>query len=440
MNRPKPPARSRRLFLPLLIAGVLPRLLPAAVVGTNTPAQPLSATRVATLPPAIRGDWETYLRRSGRQLEADRAFLQAELRRQHLQQSSPPPPSRGVRSIPLDQPAAWYSGAEACRIADNIVSFQTPAGGWSKNLDVSLHPRAPGEHFAPDNSSRFLGSNDNDVAGDVAWHYVGTFDNDATVSELRYLAKVVTALSAKAPAAYRQAFLRGLDFILAAQYPNGGWPQVWPLEGGYHDAITYNDDAMVNVLRLLREVSESRPEYGFVPAKARRHAALAVKRGHQCVLDTQVVAGGRRTIWCQQHDPLTLQPASARNYEMPSLASAESAQLMRFLMELPKPDAATVAAVHAAAAWFRQTAIPDVDYRDPDGNGRRLVHAAGSGPLWARYYDLVTQRPIFGERDKTIHDTVDEISKERRNGYGWYRDTPREALTLYADWAKAHPQ
>ena len=39
------------------------------------------------------------------------------------------------------------------------------------------------------------------------------------------------------------AVLRGLDYTFAAQFPNGGWPQVWPLEGGYHDAITFNDGA-----------------------------------------------------------------------------------------------------------------------------------------------------------------------------------------------------
>jgi PelA/Pel-15E family pectate lyase len=33
-------------------------------------------------------------------------------------------------------------------------------------------------------------------------------------------------------------------YLLAAQFPNGGWPQVWPLEGGYHDAVTFNDNAV----------------------------------------------------------------------------------------------------------------------------------------------------------------------------------------------------
>jgi PelA/Pel-15E family pectate lyase len=68
-----------------------------------------------------------------------------------------------------------------------------------------------------------------------------------------------------------------------------------------------------------------------------------------------------------------------------------------------------------------------------------LVEAPGNGPLWARFYEIGKNRPIFGERDKTIHDNVNEISKERRNGYAWYRDTPAKALERYASWRKEFP-
>jgi PelA/Pel-15E family pectate lyase len=349
------------------------------------------------------------------------------------------------------------------RIADIILSFQTPAGGWSKNLDMSSHRRAPGEHFAPGNASRYLGHGDFDEPLNENWHYVGTFDNDATTTQLRYLTKVIAALKSSAVQPYRKAFLHGLDYVFAAQYPNGGWPQVWPLEGGYHDAITFNDDAMINVLRLLRDVAEGKEDFAFVPAIARKLAAASVRRGIECILAAQIVVQAektdaarageelgigrigqsgrmeRRTVWCQQHDPLTLAPASARNYEMPSLVSAESAQIALFLMELPNPDRETAAAIRAAAAWFDKTKIYDVAFGFTAGEGRRLVSAPGNGPLWSRYYEIGSDRPIFGDRDKTIHDTVEEISQERRNGYGWFRDTPQRALERYAAWEKEHP-
>jgi PelA/Pel-15E family pectate lyase len=424
----------------LLIALALgaARLLPAAIIGTNPPAQPLTAERIAALPAAQRPAWKEYLERSDRQLRADQSFLQKEMGEHGIRESVVPPPGSAARSIPLNKPAAWYGGAEGRRVADIVVSFQTPAGGWSKNLDLSRHPRAPGEGFAPNNSSRYLGQVDFDTPHDTNWNYVGTFDNDATTTQLRYLAKAIAAVGPLRGTRYRAAFLRGLDYIFAAQYPNGGWPQVWPLQGGYHDAITFNDGAMISVLSLLRDVSEATNEFAFVPGRTRALAVASFKRGIDCILASQITVDGRRTVWCQQHNPLTLQPASARNYEMPSQAAGESAGIMMFLMRLPKPSPQVVASVRAAAAWFEKTRIFDVAFRRAGDDGRRLAPAPGNGPLWARYYEIGTDRPIFGDRDKSIHDNVNEISLERRNGYSWYGDAPKRALDQYALWIKAH--
>ena len=62
-----------------------------------------------------------------------------------------------------------------------------------------------------------------------------------------------------------------------------------------------------------------------------------------------------------------------------------------------------------------------------------------SSPLWARYYEIGSDRPIFGDRDKTIHDVVDEISRERRDSYAWFSDGPNEALKQFVKWSEAHP-
>ena len=320
-----------------------------------------------------------------------------------------------------------------------MVSFQTPAGGWGKNLDMTQSPRRPGEQFSGDSISIHLSPGDHDTPRDLHWSCVGTFDNSATMTQLRYLAKVTSALTPAESVRYRAAFLRGLDYIFCAQYPNGGWPQVWPLQGGYHDAITYNDEAMINMLELLHEVAEGRNEFAFVPQQTRTLAATRVQQGIQCILATQIVIHGRRTVWCQQHDPLTLQPTSARNYEMPSQCDSESAAAMIFLMKSPNPDAKTVTAVHAAAAWFEKTGLRDLAFKTVGEDGRQLVPEPGGNRIWARYYEIGSDRPLFGDRDKTIHDTLNEISKERRNGYGWFNSTPLRALQIYAAWKEEHP-
>ncbi len=416
-------------------------LASAAVIGTNPPALSLTAERIDALPASQQKIWKEYLARSDEQLRADQAFLQKELIEHKVQSPIIPPSGRSASSLPLDKPADWYGGSNALRIADIVVSFQTPAGGWSKNLDMSLHPRAPGEAFAPDNRSRALGLADFDTPHNTNWNYVGTFDNDATMTQLRFLAKVITAAGPDHSAPYRKAFLHGLVYITTAQYPNGGWPQVWPLEGGYHDTITYNDDAVVNLLSLLRDVARGATnEFAFVPLSARMMAANDLRRGVDCLLATQITVDGHLTVWCQQHDPLTLQPASGRNYEMPSQVSSESAEIMLLLMSLTRPSPQIITAVHAAAAWFEKTKIPDMAFQRNDAGERRLVHQAGSGPIWARYYEIGTDRPIFGDRDKTIHDKLEEISRERQRGYAWYRETPKRALEEYAVWSKTHPK
>ncbi|HEU6447139.1 MAG TPA: pectate lyase [Verrucomicrobiae bacterium] len=422
-----------RVFLLLLVFNFSAPIF-ASVIWTNPPSQPLTAKRIALLPGSQQPEWEKYLQNSERQKQADQKFLQKEMREHGITNSIVPPESRGVKSIPLDAREGWYRGAEARRIADIVISFQTPAGGWSKNLDLSKHVRTPGEQFAPDNNSVYLSNGDFDVA--PAWDYVGTFDNDATISEMRFLAKVISENPADKNESYRASFLRGLDYIFAAQYPDGGWPQVWPLQGGYHDGVTFNDDAMCNILQLLQGIATNQDGFAFVPKNYREHAVQSLSRGIDCVLATQIIVNGQRTVWCQQYDPLTLKPTSARNYEMPSEASSESAKLMQFLMSLPEPDSNVVVAVDGAAAWFEKTAIRDRAFKYYKSEGRRLIAAPGKGPIWPRYCEIGTDQPIFGDRDKTIHDNLDDISKERRDGYAWFNDNPKRMLEHYRNWKK----
>ncbi len=409
----------------------------AAIIGTNSASAPLSQDRINLLPKKERAPWNDYLARSGKQSRADRAFFWKELQHSKTNSIIAPPAGRGTRGISLDNNADWYHSEAALRIADIIISFQTPAGGWSKNLDMTAHRRAPGEHFAQGNLNKFSNPDDLDLPHDPNWNYVGTYDNGATITQLRYLAKVATALDEKKARSYQRSFSRGLDYIFASQYPNGGWPQVWPLQGGYHDAVTFNDGAMTAILDLLSDVVEGKPDFAFVSKTERRRATESLKRGLACVLATQVVANGKPTAWCQQYDELTLQPTSARNYEMPSLSSGESAGVMLFLMRRPNPDSNTVTAVRAAAEWFKKVAIHDKAYRRTDA-GRNLMDAPGAGPLWSRYYNLVDHQSIFGDRDKTIHDTVGEISRERRDGYAWFTDAPESALKRFEQWNINH--
>jgi PelA/Pel-15E family pectate lyase len=425
-------------FALLLTAGAA--VAGASTVGISPPVQPLTQTRIALLPKAERAAWSTYLARSAKQRQADKDALQSELKTAGIKTPTEPPHSFGARSVPLNKPASWYADPQARHIADVIVSFQIPSGGWGKNMDMSQEPRHPGEAFAPNNESKFLAPGDFDTPLESDWNYIGTIDNDATMTQIHFLAKVISAVGAKDTAAYRASFLRGMDYLFAAQFPNGGWPQVWPLEGGYHDAITFNDDAMTQVVELMRQVAEGRDEFAFVPQDMRAHAAASFARGIQCILASQIIANGTPTVWPQQADALTLQPVSARNFEPPALCSSESATLMLLLMnDFPHPTAAEQRSIRAAAAWFKKTAISAQRWqRTPAGS--QLLPSTGTEPIWARYYQVGTDLPIFGDRDKSIHDQVTELSVERQHGYRWFSPDAQRALDRFDKWNTEHPE
>jgi len=410
----------------------------ASVVGTNPPAESLTRERIATLPRGDQRPWLEYLERSSRQRQADKDAFHAEMKRAGVPAPIEPPHSNSAHSMPLNRPPEWFASAEARHLADVIVSFQTPAGGWGKNTDMSKDLRAPGEAYTANNISRFLAPDDFDTPREPDWNYVGTIDNNATTTQMNFLAKTI-ASGGDHLAAYRAAFLRGMEYLFAAQFPNGGWPQVWPLEGGYHDAITFNDDAMTQVMELMRHAADGQREFSFIPEEIRRRAADSFERGVRCILAAQIVSGGRRTTWAQQHDALTLAPVSARNFEPPAESSSEGANVLMLMESLPKPSAEEQTSIRAAAAWFRKTAIYGQSWeRSPEGG--HLVARPGAGPIWARYYQIGTDKPIFADRDKSIHDNVSELSKERRTGYGWYTTDPLAVHNRFEKWNKEHPE
>ena len=431
-----------RLVLSLLILSSACSALAANVIGTNVVAPSLTVERIQKQAPAKeRAAWLAYLKRSQEQMKVDRATLAAELKPGEV---APPQPAEGRggfgAGMSLRHDDAYYATAPAGHIADVIVSFQTPAGGWSKNMGFSGALRLPGQPYAANNLNAFPDPNDFDRPADPKWNYVGTLDNDSTNTELRFLAKVQTSMPGKEGDAYRASFIKGIRYLLAAQFPNGGFPQVYPLEGGYHDAITFNDNAVSESAETLTDVADAKPGYDFVPADLRKQAAAAVDKALKCILVSQIVVNGKKTIWAQQEDALTLAPVSARNYEPGALAASESADLLEYLMSLPHPSKELIASIQAGVTWLKGAVVYGFEYTGGRGveGGRQLKPKDGAGPIWARYYSVPAQKPIFGDRDKTLHDNVNDLSLERRNGYAWYSSGEEKTIDDYATWAKAN--
>ncbi len=293
-------------------------------------------------------------------------------------------------------PAGWaypalpdYASPEAVRIADTIVSYQLPTGGWWGTGFVG-EPWEPGR---PRSSHAVDGVE------------VASFDNGATTSEMWFLARVYRATGEER---FKEAFQRGLDFIFAAQYPSGGWPQQYPLRGGYWDYVTFNDNAMTRVMELLRDVAWRREPVGFVDEEYRRRAEEAFEKGIEYILRAQIEVDGRLTAWCAQHDPVTYEPRHGRPYEHPSISGSESVGIVRLLMSLPDPDRRVRLAVLSALEWFAEVQLPDGQ--------------------WARFYEIGTNWPIYSDRDSIVRYSLEEISAERQSGYDWHGTWPAGLL------------
>lgn len=334
-------------------------------------------------------------------------------------------------------PDAWYATAEAQAAVDSILKYQFPSGGWTKNHSWQL---APDEREQADRDSILRAIKSKEGIG-------ATIDNGATITEMAFLAKSYAATKKKT---VRKAFVCGVEYLLNAQYDNGGWPQFYPHKPNwppgtpyYSDHITFNDNAIYNVMYLLRELYEDHAPYDQLKLgddlKARCRKAF--DKGIECILNCQIRKNGKLTVWCQQHDEFTLQPAKARAYELPSFTgSHETPHLLKLLMSLPEPSERVIEAVSAAVAWLESHAIKDMRYENfvnKDGKrDRRLVHQFGAPLIWARYYDLDTEEPYVCDRDGVKQPALEYIGYERRNGYGWYNDDPQNVIDHYPKWLK----
>ena len=318
----------------------------------------------------------------------------------------------------------FLASTEALRIGEQVLAYQRVTGGWPKNLDM-CRPHTPEE-------LEEVRSQHNRVDD-------STTDNLATTTQMKFVAHMFQTTKDER---FRDSFNAGVDYLLSGQYENGGWPQFWPDPQGYQIHITYNDGAMVNTLTMLRDIAgEVYPfDATLVDEKVRERAKQAFDKGIDCILATQIRVDGIPTVWCQQHDRDTYAPAKARSYELPSFCSQESAQIVSLLMELPDPDDRVKAAVHGAMRWFDANKLTGYriertgEYKSPEAN-TLLVADPEAGPLWGRFYDLENCEIFVCDRDGIPRKSLEEIGRERRNGYSWYNNYPSYLYDEYDRWA-----
>ena len=317
------------------------------------------------------------------------------------------------------QTPKWYGSEQAIAVADAMVINQNADGGWfkvgssddlSRVYDCDLYP---------------------------SYRQRSTIDNDATYVQIMTLAKVYRETANEA---YRVAAERGIGYLLDGQYGNGGWPQFFPNPTGYHRHITFNDNAIANVLTVLGEVARRAPDFQFVDEDLVARSQLALDKGIRLLLDTQVVVGGQKTGWCAQYDAETLSCARGRSYELPAISGGESVDVIRFLMSVENPTPEIIDAVNSAVLFMQSLRIEDVKLKDVKditlayGKDRVLTEVPGNA-LWPRFIEIDTLKPLFSNRQGDRLYSYDDVSYERRVKYRWLVGAPQQMIdNEYPQW------
>lgn len=314
-----------------------------------------------------------------------------------------------------------YKPSQVKEIAWNLVKYQNEDGGWPKNIDWLAK-------IEPDSVKKFLNE-----------HYKkSTIDNRNTYSQIEYLAKAYLITKEKS---FKESAERGLDFILSQQRYSGGW-RGWDV-----DAITFNDDVMTGVMNLLLDIKEGKKYFSWLDNERKQKAETALKKAIDVTLKCQIIVNGKKTAWCQQHDYNSLKPVGARTFELPGITSLESTSIVKFLMRIKNPSKEIIDAINSAIEWFEKSKIFGIrviadkeDSLKSDYNSRRpdriVIKDEKAPAIWARYYEIETNKPFFCNRDGIKVYSLAEVLPERRRGYAWYGYWPNEVLKLYSKWKK----
>src|SRR6056300_1030100 len=310
--------------------------------------------------------------------------------------------------------------------AENILLWQRNNGGWPKEPHNSFNgynrQQTPEEIQEAMNKKTFTDT---------------TIDNNHTTGEVRIL---LEAYKNTNNIDYLVAAVKGVEYLFTAQYANGGWPQYYPLRNNYSRHITFNDNAMYNVMMLMKDIYTSQANTQYFPEAFKETAKNSFYKGIEVIVNTQNLIDGIRTDWCAQHHASTLEPIKARDYELISNSGSESVGVVRVLMSVENPSQNIIEAVKAAVSWFNSVKLLNIttqritDSSQPTGEDVIVVNSPGD-VIWGRFYDLETNQPFFCGRDGVKKSSLSEIDNERRTGYAWYGGWPKNLLNYeFQNW------
>ena len=280
----------------------------------------------------------------------------------------------------------YYLNA-ARKAADALVFGQHPLGGWHYFIDFD--PQGVPDWYAK-SASRFR------YGLEEYRHFYGnaTYDDHVTPDAAAFLLRYYSVTH---EAAYREPVLKSLEFVLMSQYPNGAWPQRFPLRHEFaHDGLpdytsfyTLNDGATEAIIDLLTQAYATLGDARYFEAARRGVDALIVLQGPE-----------GQGCWAEQYGP-DMRPATARTHEPAGYVVRESIAVIRQLQEfyLRTGDPRYLAAVPRCLDWF----------------DRINREAAAQKYPTPRYWEPGTNRPLYVPR-------TGEFTAEGYGKYLWTTD------------------
>lgn len=371
-------------------------------------------------------------------------------------------------SIP---PWPLYDEDQILGFAENMVYLQNPDGGWTKNIDLQrkytlkeLERQKRRNQDIPPVTYNVLSDKRS-----------STIDNGNIFSQIKYLCQVYAQVKNKRgidSKKYLDCAIRAVQWIFNAQHPRSGG-----FTGADVYAVTYNDDVMSETLSVLKDISRAEKDsiYYVIPEQMRITAGECYRKGLECILKSQIeltLPSGEKilTAWGQQHSHETLKPIWAREFEPPSVCSAESFNILRFLMKEENPTEEIKRAVLAGGEFFsrpeviiygrrlKKENIPPVTLGGRTYNTDQFLVDDETAPaLWARFYALDSSydvvsgarkpiqgtypsvlNPIWCDRGCAYVNDYNDLSQERRNGYGYVTAAGTKFLQEFKQWKTRH--
>lgn len=276
-------------------------------------------------------------------------------------------------------------------VADLIVALQNEDGGFQVLPD----------NYEMSQKETGLGSMKN----------VSSVFNGATTSELKYLAKYITANKPE-DSKYQDAFVKGIKYLLTTQRDNGGWSMNPGSGSGFNANIEVGNKAMTEVLTLLSDIAILNNQDYVFARKAMNVDEIksAVEKGNDFIVKSQISNNNKKSGWATQYDK-SGNVTMGHTYERESVSSYTTKDVIDYLMTIHNPSQDIKDAVESAYSWLKDVKIADKEQKvvkdTSMNNGFDVYLVDGSGTWASNYvYDKATDsyRPLYSDVDPTRAD------------------------------------